>query len=293
MTKNPDVLCLENKNHTIQNIALSSIFLGGTYLFFIQSLPNVSWLGCIFSMVLYCLFLGIIAYSFPKKYYFDSKEITIADHKNEFLAQIPVSDVLSWNHYSVRRDRRGRSVDTVRINTSDGDITFKKDDFKNYDEMIAYFENSEIVRDESLDDSVSTKDLDIFSKLDSVFVSMAIIGLVILPILFWSITRKKVETNEILYFEGRIEKIEYLPKHHDIILTLAGVSDCNFSITETADVDFFKGYVIINYKETYTQLGKKIRIGISKSEYDWQIKDTFIRKFSNKKMDIINYTIIE
>ena len=133
------------------------------------------------------------------------------------------------------------------------------------------------------------------SKLDILLRKIAVMTVTILLFFFVFISSDKIETGSKLYFVGQIKKIDIIKgKNSRAILTIKEYPDYDFVIYR--DREFFNSYNYHNGEKTYVNLNKKIKIAISKDDFDWKTKNEFIKFLDlsdGKTWNVEKYQMLE
>jgi hypothetical protein len=288
------VLVSEAESNFLPILGFSILIMLILFFYTQAAIVDASWIGCIISLtVLGLLIIGIGSFIY-KTYYFSEKSIIIADHNNEFIDEIILKDsILSWNEYFEIKKRE--EIHFLIIKTEKKTVTITKSDYKNYDEIVDYFKNSKIVRDINIEKSLWVIPNEFNSKLDILLRKIAVTIIAILLFFFAFISSDKVETDSKLYFVGKIERIDIVKgKNSRVILTIKGHPAYDFVIYR--DREFFNSYNYYDGKKTYVNLNKKIKLTISKDDYDWKTKNELIKflDFSDgKTWNVEQYEMLE
>ena len=268
------------------------IFTIASLLFYSQMLVVVSWIGCIVSSLL----LGISIFSFSncfiKIYYFSDKNIVITDHKDEYIDEIECNNSLVWNEFT--ETQKGRKFYRVTIENHGKKIILKKEDYKNYDEIISYCIKTGFRKDTNLSAYSSEGIKEIYSELDGKISITAILTGLGLLLSFWIVTSFKNDTDKVQYYSGEIKLIKFTTgkyrRINGVLISLKNYPSFKFRLNNKSDIDYFQKENKHYYKP------KKIKIGISKDDYDWETKNEFIKflNFSDgTTWDVEEYEILD
>ncbi|UTA69477.1 hypothetical protein [Emticicia sp. 21SJ11W-3] len=277
-------------NHYLLRIIESIFWLGIYALVFQQSIINASWWGLLIS--LFFLFSGVIRLLFFHKriYHFYEDKIVIETHKNEYLDEIDVNDIAAWNEEINDRGKDGIDTSLI-ICTETRLLIIDKNDYKNYSEFIDYLNRLNLPIDKNLKSTGTKEQEEIITSSEKRLISLIISLFILIPFVFWLIVRTKVESEEKLYFTSQISKITFAK--HDVELELYGYPTIRFI---TSDKNVFKTYNYNYGNPKYVHQDKTIKLTVSKSDYDWRIKNKLIKKIqisSTAKLDIIDYEILD
>jgi hypothetical protein len=245
-------------------------------------------------VILLALF-GSFSLSFKRIYYFSNEKIVVADDKNEYIDEIKISEIISWNVYT--EIARGWKKDFLVIKTAEKHIIIEKNDYTNYDLMVNFFKETNLYQDENLKDNLKLllTSKENMTELDGKFSLKFIYSCTFFTILFWILTSLKSKSNDIQYFVSEIKEIHHSKKSHRIDIKLKKYPQLLFIFKKSKDVSFFSSYNYNDGNKIYVNQNKMIKIGISKADYEWRVKNTFINflEISTPNLDAENYQIIE
>lgn len=229
--------------------------------------------------------------SFYKKiYYFKKDQIVVANSNNDFIDELNLDEFVIWNEYS--EYQRFVKKGSLIISNNYKNIVVNKDDYKNFDEILRYLISKNLVKSKELTPySVANKIISDLEEQRPIWVSCTI-AVVILS--FWIITSSKKQTNEVQYFYGQIKSIEHFRKNNYVQITLNNNPDLLFKFKNRKDVDFFNNYNYNNGENKYVNLGKYIKVGVSKDDYNWKIENKMISRIdlnSTPYLDVQEYKI--
>jgi hypothetical protein len=274
-----------------------------TMLFLIvysQAIVAASWIWFTISMVLFMAVIFFLSSCFNTKYYFSDKNIIVADHRNEYIGEVECNSSVSWNEYI--ETQKGKKHNTIIIQNDERKIVIPEVNYKNYDEILGYFQKSKFRKDIDLDDSFPKKGIEgFYSNLDDIIGATVIYSGIFLLLLFWIIVSFKNDTGEKIYFSGKIEKIKstYSTGKSTSRKYYTQLSNCPFTfrLSKSDDINFFfEKYDSYDNEKIYVNVDKKIKIGISKDDYEWKTKNKLIKflDFSDgKTWDIEEYEMLE
>lgn len=234
--------------------------------------------------VVYMFILSRMMFSmfFKKIYYFNSDKIVVADQKNEYITELPINEIEKWNYYS---DEKEYFLVVSGRYTS---IVIEKDNYKNFEEILAFFINAGLVRDNNLKRSgVKNEAIQDVYIYEFIYLSLSIAF--VLNFLFWIITYSKSDSVEIQYFQGNIQRIETFRKSSSVKIYLNEYTSFSFSL----DAEAVKKYNLTNKAAL---IGKPVRIGIFKSDYDWKMKNKTIRMLdlnTTPYLNAVNFELIK
>ncbi len=263
-------------------------------LFYTQAIVETSWFVCVISLVFFAVAVGGFSDSFNKVYYFSENNIVITDHNDDFIGEIYYADsTVFWNEYV--EESKGRKNYFLIIISENNKIVISKKRYKNYDEIVAYFNESGLQKDSTLKNGYLNGKAEFYSKLENSISSVSLLLVLFLLITFGFIVSGKKDTGAKVYFTGSIKNIGGTgSKKSKLYLELQNYPSVEFIINH--DISFFQSYNYYNGNKIYTNLNKKIRIGISKDEYDWKTKNKLVRCLNvidKNRWDIEEYKMLE
>jgi hypothetical protein len=290
-----EVLVSEPKSKIVSIIGVSIGVVGFLFLYS-QIIVAASWIGFIISMILYVAVMSFLSSCFSKIYYFSDKNIVVADHKNEYIGEMECNNLVSWNEYV--ETQKGKKYHTIIIQNDERKIIMPKEVYKNYDEILGYFERKKFRKDIDLDDSFPKKGIEgFYSNWDDKIGATTILSGIGLLLLFWFIISFKNDTGKKLVFTGRIENLKITKgKNRNYYIQLDNYP-FDFRLKKSGDIDYFsENYNYYNGSKVSIHKGKKIKIGISKDYYDWKTKNEFIKFLDisdGKTWDVEQYEMLE
>ncbi|WP_425291032.1 hypothetical protein [Spirosoma linguale] len=257
------IISKSQKPHILQWVGLIVItffFLG----FLGLAIADVSWASFNITAIFYMIVLNVTLHAmfFKKIYYLSADKIVIADYKNEYISELPVNEIEKWNYYSNERE------DCLVVSGRYASIVIDKYKYKNFEEILAFFTNSSLSRDNNLKSSEVKNEVTQEVSIYAFYLSLSIAF--ILNFMFWIITHSKSGSTEIQHFQGHIQTIETFSKSSSVRVHLTEYSSFSFRL----DADAVKKYSLTNKAEL---IGKPVRIGIFKSDYDWKVNNKTIR----------------
>lgn len=291
MGTDEEYLIMSEPHNNYSKLSVGAFLLLAIYVvLFQQSIIQVSWIALIFSVT--CLLMGgyLIMILRRSIYYFYPEKIIIAAANNEYIDQIEVKDIIGWNINYTKNKNRVTDADLI-VRTNDKVLTITKSNYKNFPDFIEYFKNLNLPPDEKLTSTFRMSQEEIFNPWEKK-VSSALIPCIILTILtFWLIVRKKSDSGEKIYFTSKITSISF--NKHDAELRLKDYPAIRF---RTKNRNFFKDYYYNGGNPKYVYQDKTIKLSVLKSDYDWLIKNEFIRKIrlsSNTDFRIESFQILD
>ncbi|PLK45557.1 hypothetical protein [Emticicia sp. TH156] len=289
VTEEVPIISKPNNNY-LKSVLFTVIFLDAYIVFFQQSIIEVSWWVMLLSLL--CLLIGAsISINFHERVYlFYDDKIIIQTHKSKYLDEIAVSDITAWNEEVTNNYRDGSATDLTII-TDYKVIHIYKSAYKNYSEFIDYLKRLNLPIYKNLK-SIDTGDKDdILSPSQKNGYSIILTLFILTPFVFWLIVRTKSESDEKIYFNSRISNITF--SKYNAELELYDYPEIKFI---TSDKNVFKTYNYNYGNQKYVHQDKTVRLTVSKSDYEWRVKNTFIKKIqlsSTAKLDIIDYEILD
>jgi hypothetical protein len=278
--------------------SIIGVFIGITGFLFLYSqvIVAASWIGLIISLVSLAVIMFFLASCFIKIYYFSDKNIVIADNKNEYIGEMKCNNLVSWNEYI--ETRKGNEYHNIIIQNDERKIVISKENYKNYDDIVSYFRKSKFRKDAELDDSFPKKGIKgFYSNLDDKIGVTTIYLAIGLLLSFWFTISFKNDTGRKIYFTGKIENLKISKGRSRNYYIVLDNQPFDFRLTKSDDIDYFsKGYNYYNGRKVSVHQGEKIKIAISKDDYDWKTKNEFIKflDFSDgKTWDIEEYEMLE
>ncbi|WP_259016163.1 hypothetical protein [Emticicia fluvialis] len=272
-SKEIPIVSQPEKNYAA-SILLASLFLVGYFWLLANSIILVSWV-LLFVAVL-CLFgssyliLNLSKYI----YYFYSDRIIIATPKNEYLDEIKISDIVAWN-IEYFKSEGYKSNKILVFKTIEKTIFISSRDYKNFSDFISFFRKRKLSVDPNLKSTFEIALLKRIPGSERIGPVAILVSIILTIATFWILVREKSDSDERIYFVSEITNI-YI-KRRGAELELKDFPTLNF---HTGDKTFFQPYYYNNGDIIYTNQGKTIKIGVLKSEYDWRLKNKFIRKIS-------------
>ena len=263
----------ENKFFLIFGVV---IFIAASLFFYSQMLVQASWIGCVISLIFLGISIFLLSNCFVKIYYFSDKNIVIADHKDEYIDEIECNNSLVWNEFI--ETRKWKKYYRITIENHEKKIILEKEDYKNYDEIVSFCVKNRFKKDTNLSDYSPKGIKEISSKLDGKIAITSILTGLGLLLSFWIITSFKNDTNRVQYYSGEITLMKFTTgkyrRINGVLISLKNYPSFKFRLDNKSDIDYFQKENEHYYKP------KKIKIGISKDDYDWKTKNEFI-KFLN------------
>lgn len=268
-----DIVLVSEWENRFFSISLMIIFIIVLLLFYAQMIVLVSWLGCIVSLILLVVIIFAFSDFFKKTYYFSIKNIVIYDHRNEYTGEIECNDLLVWNEYHTTK--KGTKYYRLMIQNHERKIIINKENYKNYDEIVSYFERSKFKKDTKIGEFLMEGIEEFNSKQDKKIRNTAILTGLGLLLLFGIIVSFKKNTGAIQYYSGEISVMKFTKgkykKVNGVLIKLKNVPSFQFIINGRKNIEYFQ----IEEKNNYSP--KMIKIGISKDDYDWKKKNEFIK----------------
>lgn len=274
-------------------LAISFVFLL-FLLFYTQAIVAASWVVCVISLVFFVAALGGLSEYIKNIYYFSEKSIVITNRNNDFMGEINYADsTVFWNEYfEVSKGKKNYFLIIISENSK---VVISKKKYKNYDEIVTYFNESGLPKDSTLKNGYLNGKNEFYSKLENSILSVSLLLLFFFLMTFGFIVSGKKDTGAKVYFTGRIKNIDRTGgKISKLYLELQNYPSVEFIIND--DISFFQSYNYYEGNKIYTNLNKKIRIGISKDEYDWKTKNKLIRCLNvidKNRWDIEEYKMLE
>ncbi len=197
-----------------------------------------------------------------------------------------MKDILSWNTYSQYQHRWQHRYFLV-LKGEVKCLIIEKADYINFEEIVEYIKSLNLNQDEKLKANLS--DGINFSNWENKGFTICVLSILSILISFWLITRGKSDSVDIQYVEGRIVEILYDKRHNDVDIRLEKYPDCNFDIEDYNDKKFFRQ----TKNDGFVNLGKEIKIGVLKSDFDWKVKNKFISSLAIKaNLKVVEYKFI-
>ena len=270
------------------------VLLAVVWFAYTQAIVAASWIAAFFVALGTAFCVALFTYFYPRTYTFDRLGITIADHRNTPLESIAANNIYGWNEY-IWTNKGTKNYELV-IDTTLGILDLSKDNYDNFEEMIRFFEESEYPKD---------KDLDIKNTFNMNFgrpnstternILFAATGISILMlIVFGWICSYKVESKETLFLYSKVESISKPKKGGGGSLTLADYPSIKFQIDQN-QIPFVNTKIDNKGEVVFENMGKKIKVGVSKSAYNWKVGNAFIRQIGrpiDPKLEIESYEIL-
>lgn len=231
---------------------------------------------------MFILIRMLIPIIFKKIYYLSSDKIVVADQKNEYITELPVNEIEKWNYYSNKEEN------CLVVSGRYTDIIIEKENYKNFEEILAYFTNAGFVRDSSLKSS-EIKNEAIQDFYIHEFIHISYFTAVALNFLFWIITHSKSDSIERQYFQGHIQTVETFRKSNTIRVSLEEYD----AFTLRFNVEDIRKYRLTSRNDLR---GKLVKIGIIKSDYDWKVKNKTIRMLdlnTTPYLDAVSFEIVK
>ncbi len=256
-----------------------------------MAVVETSWICVLGGMIFLLALITTIIRQFSKIYYFGSNKITIADHKNIYIDDIPLNQIYCWNEYKEYKDKSWRHCIVIQaVGTS---IIIEKGEYKNYYDILAYFYGKNLKQDKTL--KAKSINNEIYSPIEKSLLIYLQCLILFSIFSFYIIFSLKDESSETLYFTGTIERIYHPSKHQYIEISLKNIS-FHFKVTGSKAISFFTAYNYDYGKNTPVNMGKKIKITVSKDDYDWKIKNKIVSRLninSVHSLDVKEYKILE
>lgn len=215
---------------------------------------------------------------FKKIYYFSTEKIVIADSKNQYLTELPIYEVEKWNYYSNEKE------DCLVVSGKHTSLIIDKHKYRNFEELVDFFANSDLVRDSSFKSSEVKNEAISEAFIHAFYYSLSIA--ITLNFLFWIITYSKRDSTEIQYFQGHIKTIETFRKSGSVRMALEEYTSFTFKF----DREGVRKYSLANKADL---IGKKVKIGILKSDHEWKIKNKTIRMLDLNSIPYLNAVSLE
>jgi hypothetical protein len=219
---------------------------------------------------------------YTRVYTFDSKGISIADHNNQLIETIDMSDIYGWNETTA--DGRSNREYLLILDTIRGKIVLSEGVYRNYEEIVSFFSNSNITQNRQLGRanygfvgySFGSRK---YTKVERNIIFLATGICISMLLVFGLIVSQKVQSDDIVYLYSKVVSID-VPNKGTSSIKLADYPDIDFKIAD--DQSPIKNtYFTKNNKTEFIYLGKKVKIGVLKSEYDWKIKNKLIGKMAS------------
>ncbi len=125
------------------------------------------------------------------------------------------------------------------------------------------------------------------------FLPVFILSTLLTLSVFWLIVREKSDSDEKIFFIGKITDINFGRQKLRADLQIEGYPNLIF---KTHNQRFFKAYYYNGGNSKLVNLGKTIEISVLKSDYDWLVKNEFIRKIqlsSEISLDVEDFRILD
>ena len=151
-------------------------------------------------------------------------------------------------------------------------------------ELVDFFANTDLIRDPGLRKSEVTNE--VISEVVKYVLYLYLFIVFALCFLFWIITYSKSDSTEIQYFQGHIQTIETFRKSSSIRISLKEYPMISFK----PQAEIITKYSLRNKAGL---IGKTIRIGVFKSDYDWKIKNKTIRMLDMNSIPYLNAVSFE
>jgi len=289
------ILVSEGKTNVGEVLGVSFFVLIFLFLY-TQAIVVASWVGATFSLMGLVIFINILFSFLNKVYYFSEKNIVIAESNNDFMGEINYADsTVFWNEY-FEVSKWGKNYFLIAV-SGDKKIVISQKRYKNYDEIVNYFNCSGLPKDSTLRDVYFSGQNEFYSKLENRILMFSLLLFLLLLITFGFIVSDKKETGTEMYFTGKIKKITITHgRNRSHYLQLYNYPTFEFNLKYSEDIALFDKYNYYDGNKIYTNLNKKIRIGISKDEYDWKTKNKLIRCLNvidKNRWDIEEYKMLE
>ena len=100
------IISKPQKPHIAQWIGL--LFFTFLFISFLRlSIADASWTLFSITTIVYMTLLpsAIFSMFFKEIYYLSADKIIIADHKRQYVNELPFNEILRWNHYSEKKKR--------------------------------------------------------------------------------------------------------------------------------------------------------------------------------------------
>lgn len=287
-----DTMLISEWENRFFSISLLIILMMASICFYVQMIVVVSWLGCIVSLILLVVIIFTFSDFFKKIYYFSDNNIVVTDHKNEYIGEIECNSSVAWNEYETTK--KGTKYYRVMIQNHEKKIIIKKENYKNYDAIVSYCENSKFRKDTTIGEFLSEGIDEFNAKQDKKIRNTAIFTGLGLLLLFGIIVSFKKDTGAIRYYLGEIEVIKFTKgkykRVNGILIKLKNVPSLQFIVSGKKNIECFQ----IENNSTYKP--KMIKIGILKDDFDWKTKNDFIKfiDFSDgTNWDVEKYEILK
>jgi hypothetical protein len=261
-----DTVLVSEWENRFFSIFLLIIFIIASLLFYAQMIVVVSWFGCMVSLILLVVLIFAFSDFFKKIYYFSNKNIVVTDHKNEYIGKIECNSSVAWNEYETTK--KGTKYYRLMIQNRERKIIINKENYKNYEAIVSYCERSKFRKDTTIGEFLLEGIDEFSSKVDKKIRYTAILTGLGLLLLFGIIVSFKKDTGALRYYLGEIEVIKFtkgkFKKVNGVLIKLKNVPSLQFRVSGKENIEHFQIEDKSNYKP------KKIKIGISKDDYDWK-----------------------
>ncbi|WP_428666465.1 hypothetical protein [Runella sp.] len=276
---NDYIISQPQKPYIVQWIGL--IFFTYIFLSLLSlSIADASWAAFSITIIVFMSLVISMGFTmfFKKIYYLSVDKIIIADYKNEYITDLPFNEIHKWNHYSEKKD------EYLVVSGQDTGIIIDKYNYKNFDELVAFFAKTNLVKDTSLKSSGIKNEATqkVATRTFYLYLSTAFM----LSLLFWIITYSKSDSTEMQYFKGHIQTINTSSKSSTVRIELKEYPAISFR----TEPEIVKKYRLRNKADL---IEKTVRIGVFKSDYDWKIKNKRIRMLDMNSIPYLNAVSFE
>ena len=286
-----DTVLVSEWENRFFSISLLIILMIASLCFYAQMIVVVSWLGCIVSLILIVVLIFAFSDFFKKTYYFSNKNIVVTDHKNEYIGEIECNSSVAWNEYETTK--KGTKYYRLMIQNHERKIIINKENYKNYDEIVRFCENSKFRKDTTIGEFLLEGIDELNSKQDKKIRNTAILTGLGLLLLFGIIVSFKKDTGALRYYLGEIKIIKFTKgkykRINGVLIKFKNVPSLQFIVSGKKNIEYFQIENKSNYKP------KMIKIGILKDDFDWKTKNGFIKfiDFSDgTNWDVEKYEIL-
>ena len=147
--------------------------------------------------------------------------------------------------------------------------------------------------DKNLKSAFKIPQSEIISPLEKNIILILLLFIIINVFAFWRIVREKSDSDETIYFSGKITDINFGKRKVRADLKIEGYHNLIF---RTHNERIFQSYYYNGGNSILVNQGKTIEISVLKSDYDWLVKNKFIRKIqfsSNISLEVEDFRILD